>query len=248
MAWSTRLLRLLLRAYPRAFRERFGADLEADFAELLATRGRRAAWAYACSDLRRAVPMTLSDDQRARQRRYVVSLGGESPMGSLLFDVRHGVRALVHAPVFTAVTVLTLALGIGANSAIFSLVNAVLLRPLGYEDPERLMMIHEIIPESRVPRFGVSPTDYLDLVQYQTPSRTSASTVRGLRSSPGRAIPRASSSPRCRHRSFPCSASARPRAARSCRRRIRPSGRSSSSASRSGAAALPPHRRSASAS
>jgi putative ABC transport system permease protein len=159
---------LLLRAYPREFRERFGADLEADFAELLTSRGRGAAWAYAFSDLRRAVPMTLSDDQRARQRRYVVTLGGESPMGSLLFDLRHAVRALIKAPVFTAVTVLTLALGIGANSAIFTLVNAVLLRPLGYENPERLMMIHEAIPESRIPRFGVSPADYLDLEQYQT--------------------------------------------------------------------------------
>ena len=88
-------------------------------------------------------------------------------MGSLLFDLRHAVRALISSPVFTAVTVVTLALGIGANSAIFSLVNAVLLRPLGYQDPERLMMIHEIIPESRVPRFGVSPADYLDLDQYQ---------------------------------------------------------------------------------
>ena len=64
-------------------------------------------------------------------------------------------------------TVLTLALGIGANSAIFSLVNAVLLRPIGFHDPDRLMMIHEIIPESKVPRFGVSPVDYLDLDQIQ---------------------------------------------------------------------------------
>ena len=53
----------------------------------------------------------------------------------------------------------TLALGIGANSAIFSLVNAVMLRPLGYQTPERLMMIHETIVESKVPRFGVSPSD-----------------------------------------------------------------------------------------
>ena len=87
-------------------------------------------------------------------------------MGSLLFDFRHAVRALIKSPVFTVVTVITLALGIGANSAIFSLVNAVLLRPLGYQRPERLMMIHEIIPESKVPRFGVSPADYLDLDQY----------------------------------------------------------------------------------
>ena len=56
----------------------------------------------------------------------------------------------------------------GATSAVFSLVNAVLLRPLGYEEPERMMMIHEIIPESRVPRFGVSPADFLDMREYQT--------------------------------------------------------------------------------
>ena len=158
--WSIRLLRLLLRTYPREFRERFGADLEHDFSELMSTRGAAAAWKYALSDMRRAVPMTHSDDQRARQRRYVITLGGEGHMGSLLFDLRHAVRALISSPVFTAVTVITLALGIGANSAIFSLVNAVLLRPLGYQDPERLMMIHETIPESRVPRFGVSPADY----------------------------------------------------------------------------------------
>jgi predicted permease len=166
-ALSTRLLRLLLRTYPREFRERFGADLEADFEQLLRTRGRAAAWRYALSDLRRAIPMTHTDDQRARQRRYTVTLGGESQMGRLTFDLRHSLRALLKSPVFTAVTVLTLALGIGANSAIFSLVNAVLLRPLGFQEPERLMMIHEIIPESRVPRFGVSPVDYLDLDQIQ---------------------------------------------------------------------------------
>ena len=164
---SLRLMRLYLRTYPREFRERFGADLESDFLQLLTTRGPLAAWTYALSDLRRALPMTHTDDQRARQRRFVVTLGGESSMSSLPFDLRHAIRALMSSPIFTAVTVLTLALGIGANSAIFSLVNAVLLRPLGYQDPERLMMIHEIIPESRVPRFGVSPVDYLDLDQYQ---------------------------------------------------------------------------------
>ena len=88
-------------------------------------------------------------------------------MGSLTFDLRHGVRALITTPVFSVVTILTLALGIGANSAIFSLVNAALLRPVGYVEPERIMMIHESIPESKLPRFGVSPPDYLDLDRYQ---------------------------------------------------------------------------------
>ena len=79
MRWSIRLLRLYLRTYPREFRERFGADLETDFLQLLATRGRRAAWRYALSDMRRAVPMTHSDDQRLRQRRFAMTLGTEVP-------------------------------------------------------------------------------------------------------------------------------------------------------------------------
>ena len=166
--WSLLVYRSLLRIYPSTFRARFAADLEADFAQMLDVRGARAAWGRAIADFWRALPLTHAHDQRTRQRHYAVTLGGESHMGSLLFDVRHAVRALAKSPVFTAVTVLTLALGIGANSAIFSLVNAVLLRPLGYHAPERLMMIHEIIPESKVPRFGVSPADYLDLDQYQS--------------------------------------------------------------------------------
>ena len=88
-------------------------------------------------------------------------------MGSLKADVRHAVRALVKAPVFTAVTVITLALGIGANSAIFSLVNAVLLRPLGYVEPERLMLIYEGFRGSAFRKVGVSPPDFIDLTTLQ---------------------------------------------------------------------------------
>ena len=166
-SWATRLLRALLRVYPAEFRERFGCDLEQDFAELLKTRGRAAAWRCALSDLRRALPMTHTHDQRARQRRHAMTLGSEGAMGSLLFDARHSVRALIKTPVFTVVTVLTLALGIGSTAAIFSLVNAALLRPLAYHEPSRLMTVHELLAGTRFPRAEMSPPDFLDLRRLQ---------------------------------------------------------------------------------
>src|SRR5213592_810136 len=60
-------------------------------------------------------------------------------MDTLFKDIRFGVRSLLARPAFAAVAIITLALGIGANTAIFSVINAVLLRPLSYEQPDRLV-------------------------------------------------------------------------------------------------------------
>ena len=152
--FSRAAYRLLLRTYPRDFRERFAGDLDSDFLEMARTRGAAYAWRRVLADLFRSVPLTASDAaaERARTARIggPIIPPGESFMRSLLFDLRHGCRALVKAPAFTIVTILTLALGIGANSAIFTLVNAALVRPLGFADPDRLMLVYESIPDSGV--------------------------------------------------------------------------------------------------
>ena len=78
-------------------------------------------------------------------------------------DVRHACRTLRRAPVFTAVALLTIALGIGANTAIFSIVNAVLWRPLDYPRPAQLMYVTTQLPLLGVPQVPLSAPEYLEL-------------------------------------------------------------------------------------
>src|SRR5687768_17385025 len=87
-------------------------------------------------------------------------------MNTLLKDLRYGVRMLLKHPGVSIIAIITLALGIGANTAIFSVVNAVLLRPLTYKDPERLVSLWENVPAHG--RWRASPGNFHDWKKQNT--------------------------------------------------------------------------------
>src|SRR3954465_5404588 len=92
-------------------------------------------------------------------------------MDSLLRDLRHGLRRVVAAPGFTAIAILTLALGIGANVAIFTVVNAVLIRPLPFAHPDRLVRIAADARATNGRNIGISQPELDDLRARAAPRR-----------------------------------------------------------------------------
>lgn len=141
---ADRVYARLLHLFPPAFRQRFGADLLDLFRDkrrAAAARGRAALvhfWLRAVVDLAASA---------ARERRAVRARRATSPkeplMQSLLQDIRYALRVTARRPAVSVVIILTLALGIGANTAIFSLVNTVLLGGQPYPDADRLVMVRE---------------------------------------------------------------------------------------------------------
>jgi putative ABC transport system permease protein len=161
--------RLLLLAYPRRFRKLHGRDL----LELFRDCGVVRFWLRAAPDMLVHGVMARRDDRQLRRQRITGSPTHGAPrasgshtsvkptMQSFLQDFGFGARVLRRNPGFTLVAVLTLALGIGANTAIFSVVNGILLRPLPYPDPGRLVTLSE--QPASGPRYGrVSPPNVED--------------------------------------------------------------------------------------
>jgi putative ABC transport system permease protein len=159
--------RVLLLAFPRHMRCDFGREMRRLFLEELdAARGVRARvglWVAAIGDA-----VTHGGAERAAPLVRAARVARTAPrrwrwwMAALLQDLRYGARLLVRHRALTAIAVLTLAIGIGANTALFSAVDAVLLRPLPYPEPDRLVMVWEKRAAEGVMDNVVSPADYLD--------------------------------------------------------------------------------------
>src|SRR5258708_1010297 len=86
-------------------------------------------------------------------------------MGQVAQDVRYGIRSLLKAPSWTALAIAALALGIGANSAIFSIINAILIRPLPYKDPQTLVVVWGNNREKGMRNLFFAAHDYQDIAR-----------------------------------------------------------------------------------
>jgi len=147
MSRADRIFRRLLRLFPADFRGDFGDDMAATF-----------------KDQRRDV-LAQGDSMAALRLwwdtiRGVVTTAPREHFDLLRGDVRYALRNLRRNPGFTAVAVLALAIGIGANTAVFSIVNGVLIQPLPYRDPAALVTIFEKIPQAPVDHFEFSAPDF----------------------------------------------------------------------------------------
>jgi putative ABC transport system permease protein len=164
-AAASRLYAVALSLCPRDLRTRYAEDMRRTFD----ARARDAA-AGGRTTLLALMATELADLVRAavEARRFALADARPSPVperrrpvGSIWQDIRYAARMLRRQPGFTLVAVLTLALGIGANTAVFTVVNGVLLRPLAYGEPDRLVVVLYGLPGRLSPY--LSPLNYTDL-------------------------------------------------------------------------------------
>jgi len=177
------LYRLLLRLHPPGFRKRYHRDMVELFRDAWRDRARGrgvaahfrfwlgivvgTAWSAArqrwSGDRKEAETTVEPGPASASGGRRNDGRGREGTMRTWSQDIRYAVRTLLHRPGFAAVVVLTLALGIGANTAVFSVLHAVLLAPLPYEDAGRLVRVYESRSDDPGFRNYLSAAAFVDL-------------------------------------------------------------------------------------
>ena len=141
------LFRLLLLAYPPRFRRRYGRELEAAFNELRGEpahagwRGRLRLWIFLLGDLARSAGPLWIRQMSSRSHPSLPAQASRNEMDTIVHDVTYAVRQLARRPGFAAVSILSLALAIGANSLIYGLVEGFVLHPFPYPDPDRLVVV-----------------------------------------------------------------------------------------------------------
>ena len=115
-------------------------------------------------DARRAARLEAGSIEQIKDEVRDVRKGSFFDSG--LQDIRYGLRLLRRSPGFTTLAVLTIGLGIGANSAIFSVINGVVRKPLAYPDSDRLMFITSQFPTLNFSKFWVSPPEYFEFTEH----------------------------------------------------------------------------------
>lgn len=153
---------LLLRLYPRDFVEEYGEDLRQSVRDRLdedrfrGATGRLRLWMFLLADLARSAPTAWWRAAREQRERE-----GRTTMGDLRRDLALATRTFRRRPGFFLTAALTLALGVGAATAIFSVVDGVILRPLPYPEPDRLVQLGTTYGES-TRLSSTSPPDFED--------------------------------------------------------------------------------------
>jgi predicted permease len=175
MISAGRFYSLLLLAFPRQFRKRHGASMRVCFEERYreAVRQHRRTSFLASTLTDVLTNATLERRDALRQwllfpnfhEQFARHEQERRPMiwQAALIDLRYAIRMFLRTPVFTSLTVIALALGIGANTAIFSVVNGVLLKPLPFAQSDRLVMVWTDNKRENLHQYPMSPADFIDL-------------------------------------------------------------------------------------
>jgi putative ABC transport system permease protein len=146
--FGSRLYGRLLRLYPREFREEYGAEMARLYRDRARDEGALRLWLALLADVLRTAPT--------------------QHLNVLMQDIRHAFRLYLRTPIVTVTALLTIALGVGGSTAVFSVVYAVMLRPLPYPQPDRLVELFEANRQQNLLMMRVSALNYLSWAERAT--------------------------------------------------------------------------------